>query len=62
MNIMIQSVNQRETWDPEVTFPLLVDEEDWENEDLIRKIVIRFATAPKSVTAEEFQKILEAAD
>ena len=59
LNLMIRSVNQRETWDPSVTFPLLEDGEDKENRDLIRDIVFRFATVPKSVTAEEFEAIVK---
>ena len=59
LNSFIDKANAEETWDPDVKLPRLTDSEDKKNRDLIRDIVIRFATVPKSITAEEFDDILK---
>ena len=61
INRFVDSANAQETWDPEVKLPRLSKDEDRENRDLIRDIVIRFATVPRSVTAEEFDAIVKGA-
>ena len=58
INRFVDQANANETWDPEVKMPRLNAVEDKKNHALIRDIVIRFATVPKSVTAEEFDEIL----
>ena len=58
INAFVDGANARETWDPDVKMPHLADGEDEKNRDLIQNIVIRFATVPKSVTAEEFDAIV----
>lgn len=62
LNAFIDGANAQETWDPDKKLPRLSDEEDKRNQDLIRDIVIRFATVPKSITAEEFESILKGKD
>lgn len=57
LNLAIDAANAAETWDPEKKLPRLDDTGDAENRDLIRDIVIRFATVPKSITEEEFRMI-----
>lgn len=61
LNSMITIANASATWCPQVTFPLFNDKGDFKNRDLIRDILIRFATVPKSVTAKEFDDILKRA-
>lgn len=51
--------NMTETWDPKVKYPLLTEEEDKKDRDLIHDVIVRFQTAPKSITEEEFAKITE---
>ena len=57
LNNMIYTINQRERWDPSVKFPLLIENEDKKNRDLIRNIIIRWDKTPKSITAAEFRTI-----
>ena len=59
INAFVDGANARETWEPEIKLPRLDDGGDEENRDLIRDILIRFATVPKSVTAEEFEAIVK---
>ena len=54
-NVYIKNNNIEQTWCPEIKMPLLNDAEDQENANLIRKIVIRYAQVPRTVTKEEFK-------
>jgi hypothetical protein len=58
LNNAIAQINQQETWDPEIKFPLFTIDEDVINRDLIHDIIIRWDMTPKSITASEFQKII----
>jgi len=60
LNKGIEDVNRKQTWDKDIRFPLFADKEDEKNRDLIREIIIRFDTVPKSITDREFTEILEA--
>ncbi|MBO4888836.1 MAG: hypothetical protein J5589_11075 [Firmicutes bacterium] len=59
LNGMIRYRNMTETWDPGVKYPLFTDEEDKKNRDIIHSVIISFQTAPKSITEEEFKKIVD---
>ncbi|MDO4417723.1 MAG: hypothetical protein Q4C02_05515, partial [Eubacteriales bacterium] len=59
LNKGIADVNRKQTWDKEIRFPLFADEEDEKNRDLIREIIIRFDTVPKSITDSEFTQIVK---
>lgn len=59
LNKGIADVNRKQTWDRDIRFPLFADKEDEKNRDLIREIIIRFDTVPKSITDREFTEILE---
>ena len=59
LNNGIYNVNQTQTWDPSVKFPLLIENEDKENRDLIRNIIIRWDKTPKSITEKKFREITE---
>ena len=58
LNGRIMYWNAVETWDPEIKYPLFNDEEDWKDRDLIHDVIVRFQTAPKSITKEEFEEIV----
>ena len=62
MNQYISFANMMEKWDPQVTFPLLNNEGDKRNAELIRNIIVRYATVPKSITRSEFSEILRSAE
>jgi len=53
-NSYVQYKNQNETWCPDVKMPMLNDDGDKVNADLIRKIVIRYAQVPRTITRQEF--------
>ena len=59
LNNVIYTINQTEKWDPSVKFPLLIENEDKENRDLIRNIIIRWDKTPRSITEKEFREITE---
>ena len=59
INEVVDMANEQETWDPDVKMPRLSLVGDKENYNLIRDVVIRFATVPKSITEQEFKNILE---
>ena len=59
LNNLIYTINQSEKWDPSVKFPLLIENEDKENRDLIRNIIIRWDKTPRSITEKEFREITE---
>jgi hypothetical protein len=54
-NSTVNYYNNHETWCPEVKYPLLNDVEDKANADLIREILIRYATVPRTITKREFK-------
>ena len=62
INQAVTNINRRETWQPQIRLPLLNDAEDKANAALIRDIVIRFDTVPKSITKAEFASILKEAE
>jgi hypothetical protein len=57
MNYETLYLNEHETWCPEIKRQLLNDDEDKTNADLIRKIIIRYAQVPKSITSDKFEQI-----
>lgn len=59
INAFVKMANDGETWDPDVKMPMLSEKEDAKNMSLIRGIVIRFATVPKSINKDEFIAILK---
>ena len=59
LNMNIDMSNAKQTWDPEKKLPRLSDDEDAENKNLIRNILIRFATVPKSLDKASFERILK---
>ena len=59
LNNVIYTINQTEKWDPSVKFPLLIENEDKKNRDLIRNIIIRWDKTPRSITEKEFREITE---
>lgn len=61
LNMMIMATNTQQTWDRKITFPQFAEGQDEKNRDLIRDILIRFDTVPKSITEKEFNKICAAA-
>lgn len=58
LNMMIKLTNMSLKWDPKITFPLLDEGGDEANRDLIHEITVRFAMVPKSITEDEFDKIV----
>ena len=58
LNDLISMANQQEKWDPEIKFPLFTDDEDSVNLDNIYTIIVRWNTTPRSITKDEFSKIL----
>ncbi|MBQ7059215.1 MAG: HEAT repeat domain-containing protein [Firmicutes bacterium] len=58
LNGMIRYRNMTETWDPSVKYPLFTDDEDKKNRDIIHSVIISFQSAPKSITEDEFTKIV----
>jgi len=54
-NQFIEYCNDEEKWCPEIKMPKLNDEEDKLNADLIKRIIIRYAQVPRTVTKEEFK-------
>ena len=61
LNARIYMTNLHETWDPSVKFPLLTDQEDIKNRDLIRDIIIRWERTPKSISKDTFRSIISSA-
>lgn len=61
INAAVDGFNSGLKWDPEVKLAHLSPKEDKEHEEMIREIVVRFATVPKSVTEEEFLAIVNGA-
>lgn len=59
LNKAIATINANETWDQAVSFPLLNENEDAQNAKLIREILIRFATVPKSISKSAFADIVK---
>ena len=59
INERVRRINAEQTWDPSKVFPLLDGDGDTASRDLIRDIVVRFATVPKSVTEKEFRAIVK---
>lgn len=57
INTWVDNVNRAETWCPDKKFPKLTEKEDADNMQLLREILVRYATVPKSITAEEFKSI-----
>ena len=55
-NLYVQYSNMQQNWCPDVKMPQLNDEGDKYNADLIRKIRIRYAQVPRTITKEEFRK------
>ncbi len=60
MNMNIQLHNMNEKWCPDIKYPLLTDEEDKKNKTIIHDSIVRYCTAPKRVTEQEFRDIVEA--
>ena len=58
LNGFIDRGNKQQTWDPDKKWPRFSENEDRENMKLIREIVIRFATVPKSLDENAFKLIL----
>jgi hypothetical protein len=56
-NMSIAIDNDAEKWCPEVKMPLLNNDGDKENADLIREIRIRHAQAPRTVTPQTFERL-----
>lgn len=57
LNNIITITNLQEKWCPSVKFPRFTEDEDKENMQLMREIIIRYSTVPRSITREEFNKI-----
>ena len=57
MNSRLMEMRQQETWHPEIWYPVLGSDGDTCGE-LIRGISIRFATTPRTITGEEFRRIV----
>jgi hypothetical protein len=53
-NFIIQLSNQHEKWCPEIKYPLLNKDGDKTNADLIKRIVVRYAQVPRTITKDEF--------
>ncbi len=58
LNNIVDMANDQETWDRDIKYPYLDDENDSYNRDLIRRIIIRYDTVPKSITKREFEAII----
>jgi hypothetical protein len=56
-NAAIKQDNARETWCPKIKLPLLNKNGDRATADLIKKIYVRYAQLPRTVTQDEFEKI-----
>lgn len=57
-NEMIKLRQALEKWHPEVWFPLL-ETEDKENGELIRKILVRYTQTPRTITRAQFKQLLK---
>lgn len=58
LNKGIMNINNSQTWDKNIRYPLFTEGEDEKDRDLIREIIVRFDTVPKSITTIEFYEIL----
>jgi len=56
-NLYVQYNNKQQTWCPDVQMPLLDDEGDKFNANLIRNIRIRYAQVPRTITKKEFENL-----
>ena len=59
LNLSMLKTNQMESVDKQETFPQFAEGQDEKNRDLIRDILIRHDTVPKSITEQEFRGIVE---
>ncbi|MDD3573096.1 MAG: hypothetical protein PHP07_09160, partial [Eubacteriales bacterium] len=57
INTQVDRINRTQSWCPDVKMPKLDEAEDGENQALIRKIIIRFATTPRAISEEDFTRI-----
>ena len=58
MNLNINLHNKNERWCPDIKYPLFSEEEDNKNMTIIHDSIVKFCTAPKSVTEQEYRAIV----
>jgi hypothetical protein len=56
-NLFIKYNNAQQTWCPEIRMPLLNEDGDKANADLITEIIVRYAQMPRTITRSDFEKI-----
>ena len=58
MNMNIVAQNSHEKWCPDIKYPLLTDEEDKKTKTIIHDSIVKYCTAPKHLTEQQFTDIV----